>query len=84
VRRAVPLYAVGKLLCDKNPAVVQRYAKLSPEHLATEVDRLAFPAPKPDATVTSIGVARTIASGRSESSQSREGRRRAGRRHLPT
>jgi integrase len=45
VRRGVPLYTVGKLLRDKNPQVVMRYAKLSPEHLATEVDRLSFPAP---------------------------------------
>jgi hypothetical protein len=41
----VPLYTVGKLLRDKNPQVVMRYAKLSPDYLATEVDRLSFPAP---------------------------------------
>lgn len=57
VRRGVPLYTVGKLLRDKNPQVVMRYAKLSPEHLATEVDRLSFPAPA-IAPVTDLGAER--------------------------
>jgi integrase len=57
VRRGVPLYTVGKLLRDKNPQVVMRYAKLSPEHLATEVDRLSFPAPTV-AGVTDLAAAR--------------------------
>jgi hypothetical protein len=43
----VSLYAIQKILGHSSPATTQRYAKLSPEYLGNEIDRLDFEVPQP-------------------------------------
>jgi site-specific recombinase XerD len=47
------LYGVQRLLGHATPKMTQRYAHLSPDHLASEVARLSFT--RGSATVTRLG-----------------------------
>ena len=51
------LYSLQRLLGHASPAMTQRYAHLSPDHLASEVARLSFSAPAV-ATVSDLSEAR--------------------------
>ena len=59
VMRGASLYSVQAILGHSDPKMTMRYAKLSPDFLADEAQRLSFPLPGAGATDTDISAARS-------------------------